>query len=59
MMQTVKCRARHLPSAKFCHMWEVKHPDTGVTYWSDRPHDTARELIERFVLPQQIEPVLE
>ena len=53
-MQTTKARARWLKGGNY-PMWEVSHRDTGVKVWSDRPHDCAAYLFDRFVLPEQIE----
>ncbi|RQS60394.1 hypothetical protein [Burkholderia sp. Bp8986] len=53
-MQTTKARAKWLKGGNY-PMWEVSHRDTGIKVWSDRPHDCASYLLDRFVLPSQIE----
>lgn len=57
-MQTVKPRARHIPSGRFCHMWELSHPDTSTKVWSSLPHDGAAYMLRKHVLPNQTDPVV-
>lgn len=53
-MQTTKARAKWLKGGNN-PMWEISHRDTGLKVWSARPHDAGAMLIERCVLPSQID----
>lgn len=53
-MQTTKARARWLKGGNY-PMWEVSHGDTSVKVWTDRPHDAVALLLEKYVLPMQVE----
>lgn len=56
-MQTVKVRARYLGGPGGL-VWELSHPQTTVRMWATLTHDGAVELLEKFVLANQIEAVL-
>lgn len=51
-MQTTKPRARWLKGGTG-QMWEITHPGTSVSVWSDLPRDAGMLLLERYVLPNQ------
>ena len=49
-MQTTKARAKPIGSG----MWLVTHPDTLHSVGCHLPHDSAKYLLEKFVLRNQI-----
>jgi hypothetical protein len=39
-------------------MWELSHPGTAVVMWAELTHDGAVELLEKYVLANQVDAVL-